>query len=99
MSKLPGLTRTPTAQWVNVTMETEQIGMPTLNKAVLIFSPLRSSDAGIYYCLGNLNTTIHSQPLSNSSNFTLIAQSKSNLRRLDVNITMNDYVLQYQHQQ
>ncbi|XP_064386526.1 sushi, von Willebrand factor type A, EGF and pentraxin domain-containing protein 1-like isoform X2 [Halichondria panicea] len=74
VSKLPGLTRTPTAQWVNVTMETEQIGMPTLNKAVLIFSPLRSSDAGIYYCLGNLNTTIHSQPLSNSSNFTLIAQ-------------------------
>ena len=85
VSKLPGLTRTPIAQWLKVSMGTKRIGIPTPNEAALILSPLRTSNAGTYRCQGNLTTTIRSLPLSSSSNFTLIAQSKSNLRRLHVN--------------
>ncbi len=84
VSKLPGLSRTPTAQWVKVALETERISMPTPNEAALTLSPLKTSDAGRYHCQGNLTTTIRSLPLLSSSNFTLIAQSKSNLRRLHV---------------
>ena len=75
--KLPGLIHTPTAQWLKVSMGTERIGMPTPNEAALEFSPLRTSDAGRYRCQGNLNTTVRSQPLLNSSDFDLISQSKS----------------------
>ncbi len=59
-------------------MGTKRIGMPTPNEAALTFSPLRTSDAGIYRCQGNLITTIRSLPLSGSRDFNLIAQSKSN---------------------
>ena len=76
MSKLPGLTHTPTAQWLKVTTGTERIDTPTLNQAALDLSPLRTSDAGRYRCQGNLSTTVRSQAFSNSSDFNLIAQSK-----------------------
>ncbi len=84
VSKFPGLTRTPTAQWLKVSMGTKRIGMPTPNEAALTLSPLKTSDAGRYRCQGNLSTIIHSLPLSNNTDLTLIAQSKSNLRRLHV---------------
>ncbi|XP_064386521.1 uncharacterized protein LOC135335055 isoform X2 [Halichondria panicea] len=75
VSKLPGLTRTPTAQWLKVAMGTERIISSTPNEAALNFSPLKTSDAGRYRCQGNLNTTVYSQPLSsNISDFDLITQ-------------------------
>ncbi len=76
MSKFPGLTRTPTAQWMK---GTKTIGMPTLNEAALTFSPLRTSDAGSYRCLGNLNTTVQPGLLLDSSDFDIIAQSESDI--------------------
>ena len=96
MSKLPGLTHTPTAQWLKISMGTERIGMPTPNEAALEFFPLRTSDAGRYSCQGNLNTTVRSQPLLTSSDFNLISQSKSIfVGYLHIVIMF----LQYQHQQ
>ncbi len=81
MSKLPGLTRTPTAQWLKVSIETERIISSTPNEAALNFSPLKTSDAGRYRCQGN--TTVHSQPLSsNISDFDLITQSKPDIDNL-----------------
>ena len=77
VSKFPGLAHTPTAQWLKISTGTERIGMPTPNEAALEFFPLRTSDAGRYRCQGNLNTTVRSQPLLNSSDFDLISQSKS----------------------
>ncbi len=83
VSKLPGLTRTPTAQWLKVSIETERIISSTPNEAALNFSPLKTSDAGRYRCQGNLNTTVHSQPLSsNISDFDLITQSKPGIHNL-----------------
>ena len=79
MSKLPGLTRTPTAQWMKVALGTKRIGMPAPNQAVLTFSPLRTSDAGIYRCQGNLNTTVQPELLLDSSDFAIIAQSESDI--------------------
>ena len=83
VSKLPGLTRTPTAQWLKVAMGTERIISSTPNEAALNFSPLKTSDAGRYRCQGNLNTTVYSQPLSsNISDFDLITQSKPDIHNL-----------------
>ncbi len=79
MSKLPGLTRTPTAQWMKVALGTKTIGMPAPNEAALTFSPLRTSDAGRYLCLGNLNTTVQPGLLLDSSDFDIIAQSESDI--------------------
>ncbi len=79
VSKLPGLTSTPTAEWLKVAMGTERIISSTPNKADLEFSPLRTSDAGTYRCQGNVNTTVQFQPLSNSNDFNLIAQSESDI--------------------
>ncbi len=76
VSKLPGLTRTPTAQWLNFTMGDKIIGMPTPNKSALNFLSLKTSDAGTYRCHGNLNTTVRS--LSDSSYYNLTVQSESN---------------------
>ena len=50
-----------------------------LNRSTLNFSPLRTSDAGRYRCQGNVSTTVHSQPLSDSNDIDIIVQSKSNL--------------------
>ncbi len=50
-----------------------------LNRSILNFSPLRTSDAGRYRCQGNVSTTVHSQPLSDSNDIDIIVQSKSNL--------------------
>ncbi len=82
VSKLPGLTRTPTAQWLKVSMGTERIGMPTANQAALEFSPLRTTDAGRYRCQGNLGTTVKPGLLLDSSDFDIIAQSESDVHNI-----------------
>ncbi len=76
VSKLPGLTRTPTAQWIQVTTGTGRLISPTPSQATLKFSLLRTSDAGTYRCQGNLNTTVYPDLLSDSSDFDLNVQSK-----------------------
>ncbi len=59
-----------------VTMGEEIIN---LNRSILNFSPLRTSDAGRYRCQGNVSTTVHSQSLSDSNDIDIIVQSKSYL--------------------
>ncbi len=76
VSLLPGLTRTPTAQWLKVAMGEE---LNNLNRSTLNLSPLRTSDAGRYRCQVNVSTIVHSQPLSDSNDIDIIVQSKSNL--------------------
>ncbi|XP_064386053.1 sushi, von Willebrand factor type A, EGF and pentraxin domain-containing protein 1-like [Halichondria panicea] len=71
VSLFPGLTRTPTAQWLKVTMGEE---INNLNRSTLNFSPLRTSDAGRYRCQGNVSTTVHSQSLSDSNDIDIIVQ-------------------------
>ncbi len=70
--------------------------MPTPNEAALEFSPLRTSDAGRYRCQGNLNTTVQPELLSDSRDFNLIVQSKSDIHNI---VIVKFAVLQYQHQQ
>ncbi len=96
VSKLPGLTHTPTAQWIKVTMGIERISMPTANQAALEFSSLRTSDSGRYRCQGNLTTTVQRKVLSDSSDFDLIAQSESDIHNKIIELLG---VLQYQDQQ
>ncbi len=84
VSKFPGLTRTPSAQWMKVAMGNKIISMPTPDHAVLNFPSLRTSDASTYRCQGNLSTTIRSQPLLNNSDFNLIAQSESDIHNIKV---------------
>ncbi len=76
VSKLPGLSRTPTAEWLKVTVGEDR---NNLNRSTLNFSPLRTSDAGRYRCQGSLTTNVRPQPLSDRRNFDLIAQSKSKI--------------------
>ncbi len=90
VSKLPGLTRTPTAQWLNNAMGNKGIILPTPNEATLTFSPLKTSHAGTYRCQGNISTTVHSQPLSDSSDIDLIVQSKSDIHCY-ILLLSNDY--------
>ena len=100
VSKLPGLTRTPTALWLKVTMGNKRIISPTPNEAALTFSPLRTSHAGTYRCQGNVSTTVHSQPLSDSNDIDLIVQSKSDIHCY-ILLLSNDYCFffQYRNQQ
>ncbi len=100
VSKLPGLTRTPTAQWLNDTMGNEGIISPTPNEAALTFSPLKTSHAGTYRCQGNVSTTVHSLPLSDSNDIDLIVQSKSDIHCY-ILLLSNDYCsfFQYRNQQ
>ncbi len=75
VSKLPGLTDTPTVQWTRV--DGGDSRLPEPSQSTLDFNPLRTSDAGQYRCQGNLTTTAHpNNPLSDNSDFDLNITSK-----------------------
>ncbi len=77
VSKLPGLTSTPTAQWMKVDGDDgERIMLSEQSTSTLNFTPLRTSNAGQYRCQGNINTTVSDTPLSDSSDFNLTVTSK-----------------------
>ncbi len=75
VSKLLGLTDTPTVQWTRV--DEGDSRLLEASQSTLNFSPLRTSDAGKYRCQGNLSTTaLSDNSLSRNSDFDLIITSK-----------------------